>query len=76
MAWPEKKFSQEDLGRQALLGTPHGSGIAWMLIEHVDELGKRDIEVTVFSGQKPENERKPGDEYFYYLLFNLKPFGS
>ena len=71
LAWPGKTFSQDDIGGQALTGTPHGAGIAWMLIDHVNVLGRRDIEITVYSGPGAQ----PGQIY-YYMVFNLKRFGT
>ena len=71
LAWPGKTFSQDELSGQALMGTPHGNGIAWMLIEHIDVLGKRDIEITVYSG--PGSGARP---FYYYMVFNMKPSGS
>lgn len=67
LAWPGKTFSQGELAGQALMGTPHGAGIAWMLIDHADVMRKRDIDITVYSGAG----NGPGKP-FYYLLFNLK----
>lgn len=71
LAWPGRTFSQDAIGGQALMGTPHGAGIAWMLIDHVDVLGRRDTEITVYSGPGAQ----PGQIY-YYMVFNLKRFAT
>ena len=53
---------------ELLYRTPHGAGIAWMLIENIKILGKRNnIEITVYSGKADD-----ADKYYYYMLFDLK----
>ena len=64
---PGKTFdvATTDAGK-ALLGTPHGSGIAWMMADHKDTLGERGLKVTCFTSDgffKTENN--------YYMLFEL-----
>ena len=65
--WPGLTFDIESEEGQAILGTPNGSGTAWLLIQHKKQLGDKRIErVTVFYA---ENE---GDLYRWpSLLFWL-----
>lgn len=51
---------------RALLGTPHGAGIAWMLADHKRELGERSLKITVFTGADFAAPRVP-----YYMVFEL-----
>ena len=47
--WPGLTFDIESEEGQAILGTPNGSGVAWMLIQHKAQLGEKKIKkVTVF----------------------------
>lgn len=62
-AWPGHTFSPSNNGGrglkayQAVLGTPNISGVAWMLINHRDELNYRNIEsITVWDKSGMENQ--------------------
>ena len=47
--WPGKTFRMTTDEGKALLGTPHGSGIAWLLAQHKKQLGLKTVdEVTVY----------------------------
>ncbi|KAL8994255.1 MAG: hypothetical protein Q9169_005724 [Polycauliona sp. 2 TL-2023] len=60
--WPGKKFEKGTVGFQALLGTAHGKGVAFLVADHVDLRAKNVESVTVFTT----------DEGFdYHLLFTL-----
>jgi hypothetical protein len=51
--WPGVIFDIESEEGRAILGTPNGSGVAWMLIQHSKALGERAIEkVTIFHAPK------------------------
>jgi hypothetical protein len=50
----------------ALLGTPHGSGIAWLLIDWVESLGKRKIKIRAYTGIDDTNGRNQ-----YFLVFDI-----
>ena len=61
--WPGIKFVPGEDEFQALLGTPHGRGIVWMLVDHPNELGGKTIEsITMFTAGSDDN---------YNLLFTL-----
>ncbi|KAH7079617.1 hypothetical protein FB567DRAFT_533015 [Paraphoma chrysanthemicola] len=50
-AWPGVTFDIESEEGRAILGTPHGAGVAWMLIQRREELGvrgRRISRVTMF----------------------------
>ncbi|KAM0718204.1 hypothetical protein Q7P37_006536 [Cladosporium fusiforme] len=38
-AWPGLKIPMNEKDAQALLGTPNGRGVAWLLIQHKEQLG-------------------------------------
>ncbi|KAK1951910.1 hypothetical protein LY78DRAFT_697911 [Colletotrichum sublineola] len=44
----------------AILGSTHGSGVAWMLIQHKDALGVKEIAEAVVWGHQPRTRKKPG----------------
>ena len=61
--WPGVRFVKGSQQYQALMGTPHGTSIAWLLIDHPDDLPGREIEsITVFTTDSEER---------YNLLFTL-----
>lgn len=48
-AWPGVKISMPDRDALAILGTPNGRGVAWILIQHKLQLGPKNIkDVTIF----------------------------
>ena len=61
--WPGVRFVKGSRQYQAIMGTPHGTSVAWLLIDHPDELPGREIEsVTMFTTESEER---------YHLLFTL-----
>lgn len=47
--WPGLKIPMSDRDALALMGTPNGQGVAWMLIQHKQQLGWKTIsDVTIF----------------------------
>ncbi|KAL0943626.1 uncharacterized protein CTRU02_201513 [Colletotrichum truncatum] len=64
--WADKAvFSMESRQGQAILGTVHGSGTAWMLIQHKQALGLKKIsEVAVFGhGTGFDFKQDPNGKY-------------
>jgi hypothetical protein len=50
LEWPGTSYAATSEEGQALLGTPNGSGVAYLLVQHKQELGRKTIEkITVFS---------------------------
>ncbi|KAI2476619.1 hypothetical protein Ptr902_11966 [Pyrenophora tritici-repentis] len=48
-SWPGLTFDIDSEEGRAILGSPNGAGVAWMLLQHRLQLGERQIEkVTVF----------------------------
>ena len=43
-SWPGIEVSMSDPGGLAMLGTPNGRGVAWLLATHQDQLGRRTVE--------------------------------
>lgn len=51
VAWPGVKIPMTHPDGQALLGTPNGRGVAWLLIQHKEQLGLKVPEaVTIYGG--------------------------
>ncbi|KAG8533452.1 uncharacterized protein KY384_002235 [Bacidia gigantensis] len=62
--WPGYKFGAGSDGYAALMGTPHGVGIAYLLHEHPDQFGTKTVEsITIFTN--------PDDYPTYHMLFTL-----
>jgi hypothetical protein len=63
--WPGLTFDVGSEEGRAILGTPHGSGVVWLLVQHKPQLGNKRIDrITMFYA---ENE---GDLYRWpSLLF-------
>ena len=67
-AFPGITFKSDTLEGQALIGTPNGQGVAWLLIQHKRQLGHKVIdEISVYD----ENGGDP-DPPNPTLLFRLK----
>ena len=64
--WPGRTFYYPNTYFIALMGTPHGRGIVYLLQQHASGLPGKDIEsITVFSF-----------DYEYHLLFTLTGPGN
>ncbi|TDZ74293.1 hypothetical protein CTRI78_v001002 [Colletotrichum trifolii] len=61
----------EDPGR-AVLGTLHGAGVAWMLIQHKDIFGKKKIKEVAVFGQFPFDLKQVSTEVFLNLRFTIE----
>jgi hypothetical protein len=67
--WTGVDFAADSKQAQALLGTPNGYGVAWLLIQHKDKklLGHKTVEkVTLFYTDREKRLSQPS------LLFHLK----
>jgi len=54
--WPGITFGMDTEEGKAILGTPNGCGVAWMLIQHSKAFGKKNIEkVTLFHAAKKDD---------------------
>lgn len=63
--WPGMKFGLESDEGKALLASPNGVGTFWLLLDRAAKLGRRKLEVTIFS-------EKDG-AYHYCMLWDLSP---
>ena len=51
--WPGITFDISTREAQALLGTPNGSGVAWMLPQHQSSFGNKKVQsTTIFENEK------------------------
>lgn len=66
LQWPGKTFDvrNSDQGK-ALLGSPLGSGIAWVLADNKKVLGNRSVKITIFTGEPNGKATK------YFAIFEL-----
>lgn len=47
--WPGTDFTMDQDEGKALLATPHGAGVSWLLIQHKEQLGRKVVKkITVF----------------------------
>ena len=54
--WPGITFGMDTEEGKAILGTPNGCGVAWMLIQHKKAFGEKNIEkVTLFHAAKKDD---------------------
>jgi hypothetical protein len=68
--WPGIDFDMTSEEAKALLGTPNGSGVAWLLAQHKEELGQKTVEKATLWYSLTVN---PSDrEGIPNLLFHLK----
>jgi hypothetical protein len=71
LPWPGLTFPMTELPGLAMLGTPNGYGVAWLLIQHRAQFGRRTIEsVKVWSGPAPAD---PSNDPPYYAYFKIVP---
>ena len=65
LRWPGLTFSfdkeEEEERAMALLGTVHGTGIAYFLADHRDHIRKQVESVTIYT-----------NSLFYYMMWKLK----
>jgi hypothetical protein len=65
--WPGVTFSMDTKEGVAILGTPNGWGVAYLLVQHKKQLGNKVVDkVTVFQDEGPKVPRPPS------VLFYIK----
>ena len=72
--WPGLEYQEGSEEYLALLGTPHGRGIAHLLHEHPQEVGvKRVGSITVFTTDEDKQDESECSDtpIHYHLLFTL-----
>jgi hypothetical protein len=71
--WPGVSVPMTNEAGLAMLGTPNGRGVAWLLATHKEQFGKKTIEsVTVWSDSDNPNDPQP----LYYAYFVIVPLGG
>ena len=64
--WPGKNFSKQSQQFAALMATPSGRGVAWLLLTHREQLGWKNVEsVDIWSEKSHDSEQT-------LYAFNLK----
>lgn len=69
LVWPPGvTFRMDEDHGKALLGTPHGSGVAWLLIQHKKQLGHKTVEkVTVLCKDEEDARMRHHPNLLFYL---------
>lgn len=62
LKYPGLPFDLDGPNGLALLGTPIGYGVGWILMDRFRELGMRKVTVSLFTGEDPD---------YYCLLWHL-----
>ncbi|KAL8680957.1 MAG: hypothetical protein Q9186_002857 [Xanthomendoza sp. 1 TL-2023] len=70
--WPGLVFTMEQDEGLALLATPHGQGVAYLIRDHSDQMQTKKPTVRMWTLIHPAWRDYPGSGY-YYLLWDLKP---
>ncbi|KAL9026551.1 MAG: hypothetical protein Q9196_004803 [Gyalolechia fulgens] len=77
--WPGRTFDMRTDDGKALLGTPHGIGIACLIADYSDVLGRKIPFARVFTADDYEDRRRQVSDagsdvytYPYYLLWELR----
>ncbi|KAL8842266.1 MAG: hypothetical protein Q9170_000592 [Blastenia crenularia] len=70
LPWPGHLYDLGSKEGKALLATPHGVGLAWMIAEHNNVLGRKYPVVCIFS----ENKASPFSRYAveYFMIWELR----
>ncbi|MCJ1230750.1 hypothetical protein MMC12_007424 [Toensbergia leucococca] len=71
--WPGRVFSTRTVEGKQLFGTPHGVGIAWLVVNGMQEFrGTRYPTITIWTRQDPPYQPGlPFPEMGYFMLFDL-----
>jgi hypothetical protein len=73
-AWPGETIPMSDIRGRAILGTPNGVGIAYLLATHKAQLGHMTVERVQMWTQQV---REPSGVYDYlYAVFTIGPVAS
>ena len=68
-AWPGRNFGMDTDEGKAILATPNGVGVAWLLFQHKEQFGRKTIKsVDVFLDNEPPPKEYKGP----CLRFNLE----
>lgn len=72
-AWPGHKFTMGTQAATGLLGTPNALGVAWLLIQHVEEFGHKTIQdITVWVDEDvPVEDRNNWKLVYPNMLFTI-----
>ena len=75
--WPGLTFNMTTREGKALLATPHGTSIAYMIADHSDILGSTSLVARMFSFFDEEKDYGTDENngYQYHIIFSLRgPF--
>lgn len=71
LPWPGQLYDLRSEAGRALLATPHGIGIAYLIADHSDKLGgKKYPAVCIFTA--PNSVEFLNERYNYYMIWELR----
>ncbi|KAI4141729.1 MAG: hypothetical protein L6R39_005208 [Caloplaca ligustica] len=70
LPYPGNVYDMRSDAGKALLGTPHGIGIAYLIKDHRDVLERKSPAVRVFSVRNPDRTASP--KWVYYMVWELR----
>jgi hypothetical protein len=76
VGWEDRvTFGMDTERGQAILGTPNGKGVAWLLINHKDQLGAKTIEsVTIWVDDLDVAIEARMERTMYFTVADFEPF--
>ncbi|KAL9026134.1 MAG: hypothetical protein Q9196_005152 [Gyalolechia fulgens] len=72
LPWPGTVYDMRSDDGRALLGSAHGLGVAWLVIDHSNVLGRKIPAVRVFTAASMENPAFRQFNWLYYLVWELR----
>lgn len=72
LPWPGLLFDMRSADRRALLGSVHGMGVAYLVKDHSDVLGRKVPAVRIFTVAEGEDPRFRMHKWGYYMVWELR----
>ncbi|KAL8722326.1 MAG: hypothetical protein Q9225_001174 [Loekoesia sp. 1 TL-2023] len=72
LPWTGNVYNMHSEYTRALLGSVHGMGVAYLIIDHSNVLGRKIPAIRVFSAPSAENPAFRQYKWLYYLIFELR----
>lgn len=72
LPWPGNVYDMKSEDGLALLGSPHGMGVTWLVVDHSNVLGRKIPAVRVFTVGSRERPGLRPFQWLYYLVFELR----